>query len=100
MLFRSLTRGADCSGFTQSIFKNFGIYIPRTSRTQASGGRRVSLDKIQPGDLIFYRKNGRINHVVIYIGNGKVVGAASRSEGITIKNYNYRTPYMAVSYIN
>lgn len=96
----SLTRGADCSGFTQSIFKNFGIYIPRTSRTQASGGRRVSLDKIQPGDLIFYRKNGRINHVVIYIGNGKVVGAASRSEGITIKNYNYRTPYMAVSYIN
>lgn len=96
----SLTRGADCSGFTQSVFKNFGIYIPRTSRAQAYGGKRVSMDKIQPGDLIFYTKNGRINHVVIYIGNGKVIGAASRKEGITIKNYKYRKPYMAVSYIN
>lgn len=96
----SLTRGADCSGFTQSVFKKFGIYIPRTSRAQANSGRRVSMDNIQPGDLIFYTKNGRINHVVIYIGNGKVIGAASRKEGITIKNYNYRKPYKAVSYIN
>lgn len=96
----SLTRGADCSGFTQSVLKNFGIYIPRTSRAQANGGRRVSMDKIQPGDLIFYRKNGVVNHVAMYIGNGKVIGAASRREGIKIKNYNYRTPYKAVSYIN
>jgi cell wall-associated NlpC family hydrolase len=58
------------------------------------------LDKIQPGDLIFYTKNGRINHVVIYIGNGKVLGAASKEEGIVIKNLNYRKPYKAVSYIN
>ena len=96
----SLTRGADCSGFTQSVFKKFGIYIPRTSRSQAGSGKRVSLDKIQPGDLIFYTKNGRINHVVIYIGNGKVLGAASKEEGIVIKNLNYRKPYKAVSYIN
>lgn len=96
----SLTRGADCSGFTQSVLKNFGIYIPRTSREQANGGRRVSMDNIQPGDLIFYRKNGVVNHVAMYIGNGKVIGAASRREGITIKRYNYRTPYRVVSYIN
>lgn len=96
----SLTRGADCSGFTQSVLKNFGIYIPRTSRAQAGGGKWVSLNKIQPGDLIFYRKNGVVNHVAMYIGNGKVIGAASRKEGIKIKNYNYRTPYRAVSYIN
>lgn len=96
----SLTRGADCSGFTQSVLKNFGISIPRTSRSQANGGKRVSMDKIHPGDLIFYRKNGRVNHVAMYIGNGKVVGAASRREGINIKDYNYRTPYKAVSYIN
>lgn len=96
----SLIRGADCSGFTQSVFRNFGIYIPRTSRAQANSGRRVSMDKIQPGDLIFYTKNGRVNHVVIYIGNGRVIGAASRSEGITIKNMYYRTPYKAVTYIN
>ena len=95
----SLTRGADCSGFTQSVLKNFGISIPRTSRAQSRGGKRVSMDKIQPGDLIFYRKNGVVNHVAMYIGNGKVVGAASRREGINIKNYNYRTPYKAVSYI-
>ena len=95
----SLTRGADCSGFTQSVLKNFGIYIPRTSRQQAREGQRVSMDKIQPGDLIFYRKNGVVNHVVMYIGNGKVIGAASRREGINIKNYNYRKPYKAVRYI-
>ncbi|TAH69825.1 MAG: peptidoglycan endopeptidase [Anaerolineaceae bacterium] len=96
----SLTRGADCSGFTQSVLKNFGIYIPRTSRAQAYGGKRVSMNKIQPGDLIFYRKRGVVNHVAMYIGNGKVIGASSRKEGINIKNYNYRTPYKAVSYIN
>jgi cell wall-associated NlpC family hydrolase len=96
----SLTRGADCSGFTQSVLRNFGIYIPRTSRAQANSGKRVSMDKIQPGDLIFYRKNGVVNHVTMYIGNGKVIGAASRREGINIKKYNYRTPYKAVRYIN
>lgn len=95
----SLTRGADCSGFTQSVLKNFGIYIPRTSREQSRGGKRVSMNNIQPGDLIFYRKNGIVNHVAMYIGNGKVVGAASRKEGIVIKDYDYRTPYRAVSYI-
>lgn len=96
----SLTKGADCSGFTQSVLKKFGIYIPRTSREQARGGRRVSFSNMKPGDLIFYTRNGVVNHVAMYIGNGKVVGAASRREGITIKDFNYRTPYKAVSYIN
>lgn len=95
----SLTNGADCSGFTQSIFKHFGIRIPRTSRSQANSGTRVSVNTMKKGDLIFYSKNGRINHVAIYIGNGKVIGASSRKEGITIKNYNYRTPVKVVSYI-
>lgn len=96
----SLTHGADCSGFTQSVFEDYGIYIPRTSREQAASGRRVSLDEIRPGDLIFYTRNGSINHVALYIGNGKVIAAKSRSEGIRITNYDYRTPYKAVSYIN
>lgn len=95
----SLTYGADCSGFTQSVFKKYGIGIPRSSREQASGGKRVSLNNIKPGDLIFYRKNGSINHVALYIGNGKVISAKSPSEGIKIVKYNYRTPYKAVSYI-
>lgn len=96
----SLTRGADCSGFTQSVFEDFGIYIPRTSREQAASGKRVDLDNLRPGDLIFYRRNGSINHVALYIGNGKVIGAKSSGEGIRITSYNYRTPYKAVSYIN
>ncbi|HCM12812.1 MAG TPA: hydrolase Nlp/P60, partial [Lachnospiraceae bacterium] len=95
----SLTGGTDCSGFTQSVYEQFGIYIPRDSRSQAGSGRQVSLSSMKPGDLIFYSRNGRINHVVLYIGNGKVIGASSRREGITIKNYNYRTPVKVVSYL-
>jgi uncharacterized protein YgiM (DUF1202 family) len=94
----SLTKGADCSGFTQSVFAHFGISIPRTSRTQANAGRRVSMDSLRPGDLIFYAKSGTINHVAIYIGNGKVISASSPSAGIRISNYNYRTPVRAVRY--
>lgn len=96
----SLTNGADCSGFTQSVFRDNGISIPRTSRTQASGGRRISMDQIRPGDLIFYAKNGSINHVAMYIGNGRVISASSPETGIRIRSYNYRQPYKAVSYIN
>ncbi len=94
----SLTNGADCSGFTQSVFAHFGISIPRTSRSQAASGTKVSIDEVRPGDLIFYRKNGTINHVALYIGNGKVISAKSKSEGIRITNMNYRTPYKAVRY--
>lgn len=96
----SLTKGADCSGFTKSVFAHFGINITRTSRTQANGGRKVSMDNLRPGDLVFYARNGRINHVAIYIGNGKVISASSPETGIRITAYNYRTPYKAVTYIN
>lgn len=96
----SLTNGADCSGFTQSVFRDNGISIPRTSRTQAISGRRISIDEMQPGDLIFYAKNGTINHVGIYIGNGNIIAASSPETGIKISNYNYRQPYRVVSYIN
>ena len=95
----SLTQGADCSGFTQSVFRDNGISIPRTSRTQAISGSRISVDNLQPGDLIFYDRNGTINHVGIYIGNGKVISASSPETGIRITNYNYRQPYRVVSYI-
>ncbi|BCN30935.1 C40 family peptidase [Anaeromicropila herbilytica] len=96
----SLTNGADCSGFTQSIFRNYGISIPRTSRTQATGGKVISISQMQQGDLIFYDRNGTINHVGIYIGNGKVISASSPETGIRITNYNYREPNKVVSYID
>lgn len=95
----SLTNGTDCSGFTQSVFEHFGIGISRTSRTQATGGNRVSVENLQPGDLIFYARNGSINHVAIYIGNGNVISASSPETGIRITRYNYRPPYKAVRYI-
>ena len=90
----SLTNGADCSGFVQTIYKQFGYNIPRTSSSQSAGaGYEVSIGDRQPGDLIFYTKNGRVNHVALYIGGGQVVHASSPSSGIKISSYNYRTPY-------
>ena len=89
----SLTKGADCSGFTQSVFKKFGYSIPRTSSQQAKAGTKVSVSNIKPGDLVFYAKGGRVNHVAIYIGNGKVVHASNPKSGIKISKYNYRSIY-------
>jgi len=96
----SLTNGTDCSGFTQSVFRDMGISIPRDSRSQAAGGKTVSLSSIQPGDLIFYARGGTINHVALYIGNGKVISAKNSNLGIRINNYDYRTPVKAVSYLD
>lgn len=96
----SLTRGTDCSGFTQAVLKKYGIRISRTSRSQAVGGKVISVKKAQPGDLFFYRKNGRVNHVAMYIGSGKVISASNKKSGIKVIRYNYRRPYKVVSYIN
>ena len=96
----SLTKGTDCSGFTQSVYKHFGISISRTSRTQAKDGTKISASDLQPGDLIFYAdSSGTINHVAMYIGNGKVIHASSPKTGIKISNYKYRTPVRYVSII-
>lgn len=89
----SLTHGADCSGFVQSVLRNFGISVPRTSREQAKVGRAINSSQMRPGDLIFYaNSSGTINHVAMYIGNGQIVHAASRKSGIKISTWNYRSP--------
>lgn len=89
----SLTNGADCSGFTMSVYKNFGISLPHYSGSQAQMGTAVKSSEMRPGDLIFYgNSSGKINHVAMYIGNGQVVHAASRKSGIKISSWNYRTP--------
>ena len=89
----SLTNGADCSGFVQSVMKNFGITLPRTSREQAKVGRAIKSSEMRPGDLIFYaNSSGTVNHVAMYIGNGQIVHAASSKSGIKISTWNYRTP--------
>lgn len=91
----SLTNGTDCSGFTQSVYKHFGISIPRTSSAQSGTGKKVSLDSLQAGDLVFYANNGRVNHVAMYIGGGQVVHASNPKSGIKISTLKYRTPYCA-----
>ena len=88
----SLTKGADCSGFVMSIFKKYGVSLAHSSVTQSNSGKKISADELLPGDLIFYAKGGRINHVAIYIGGGQVIHASSPKTGIKISNYNYRTP--------
>lgn len=86
----SLTNGCDCSGFAQQIFANFGYILPRTSRQQAKAGTRIPVQEAKPGDLLFYqRERGFIYHVMIYLGDGKVIHAGSEATGILISDFNY-----------
>ena len=83
----SLTDGADCSGFVQSVYKNFGVDLPRTSYEQQNAGTEVSYEDAQPGDLICYG-----GHVAIYMGDGKIVHASNAKDGIKVSdNAAYRT---------
>ncbi len=89
----SLTKGADCSGFVLSVFKEFGVKLPHYSGSQANSGTKISHDELQAGDLVFYAdSSGTINHVAIYLGGGQVIHASSPKSGIKISKYNYRTP--------
>lgn len=92
----SLTRGADCSGFVLSVYANYGVYLPHSSRAQAGCGTRINASEAQPGDLFFYGSGKGINHVAIYIGNGQIVHASSPSTGIKISNAFYRSPVCVV----
>ena len=89
----SLTNGVDCSGFTMRVMEKFGVSLPHYSGSQEQLGKKVTSDTMKPGDLIFYAgSNGKVNHVAIYIGNGRIVHAASRRSGIKTSTWNYRTP--------
>lgn len=83
----SLTKGTDCSGFTQSIYKKYGKSLPRTVAAQAKVGTKVSFSSLQPGDLVFYSNGGSTpTHVAIYIGSGKVIHASNPRDGIKISS--------------
>ena len=82
----SLTDGADCSGFVQSVFAHFGISLPRTTYDQIYAGVEVSYDQAVPGDLICYD-----GHIGIYIGNGQIVNAQNPEQGIGISPATYTT---------
>ena len=91
----SLTKGADCSGFTLSVYKNYGVSLPHSSKAQAKCGTKVDLSEVQPGDLIFYGGNN-IHHVAMYIGGGQIVHAQSANTGIVVSSMHYNRPTKAV----
>ena len=92
----SLTGGADCSGFTMAVYENFGISLPHNAEAQSGCGTSVSLDSLQPGDLLFYSDGSGIGHVSIYIGGNQVVHASNPTNGILVSDMSYRTPVSAV----
>lgn len=98
----TLGHGVDCSGFTQAVYRHFGISISRVSRSQACGGTRIPTSSARPGDLLFYGNSstGYINHVAIYIGGGRILHASNPRDGIKISNMNYRTPVKCVRYLH
>lgn len=75
----SLTDGADCSGFVQSVFAHFGVSLPRTTWDMESSGTEVSYDQAVAGDIILYD-----GHVGIYMGDGQIVNAINDEMGIGI----------------
>ncbi|MEE8836802.1 MAG: NlpC/P60 family protein [Eubacteriales bacterium] len=80
----SLTNGADCSGFVQSVYKNFGINVSHSSYAIANEGTEVSYQDAQAGDVFVYD-----GHVGIYVGNGQMINAVNEQTGIAYTNVNY-----------
>lgn len=80
----SLTEGADCSGFVQSVFAHFGISLPRTSGEMRSSGKEVSYEAAMPGDIVCYD-----GHVGIYMGDGQIVNAINSDRGIGVLSATY-----------
>ena len=82
----SLTNGADCSGFVMSVYANFGVSLPHSSKADRSQGAAVDgLANAQPGDLICYS-----GHVALYIGNGQIVHASNAKTGIIVSDADYK----------
>ena len=90
-------RTYDCSGFTQKIFRDAGINIPRVSRDQAKVGQYVSYRNLRKGDMVFFdtkkHRSGKVTHVGIYLGNGNFIHASSGAKKIVIFNFNKKTFY-------
>lgn len=96
----SLTDGADCSGFVQQIYKQYGYDLPRVADDQSQCGTKIPVEDAQPGDLIFYAKEGHIYHVVMYAGDGKTIEAASTKLGIIESKVNTKNAVWATRIIN
>lgn len=95
----SLEKGVDCSGFTMRILGKYGISLPHSSRAQPSYGKKISASEAKPGDLFFYGSGRSISHVAIYIGNGQIVHASNKRDGIKVSNAYYRNPICVARYL-
>lgn len=87
----------DCSGFTQWVYRDVGINIPRVSRDQARVGEYVSYEDLQRGDMVFFdtkkRRTGIVSHVGIYLGSGNFIHASSLGKKVVIYNFNKKKFY-------
>lgn len=91
------TLAFDCSSFTQYIFHQAGINLPRTAAAQAAHGEKVAKSYLSMGDLVFFKSGGSgIGHVAIYAGDGKILQAAS-SSGVTVSSIN--SAYWSQNYV-
>ena len=95
----SLEKGIDCSGFTMRILGKYGISLPHSSKAQPSYGTKISASEAKPGDLFFYGSGRSISHVAIYIGNGQIVHASNKRDGIKVSNAYYRNPICVTRYL-
>lgn len=88
-----ITSAFDCSSFIQYIFKKNGISLPRSSKQQSKVGVKVSKSNLKAGDLVFSDTNGDgvINHVSLYIGNGKLLHTYRVGIGVTISTFKGST---------
>lgn len=94
----SLTNGADCSGFVMSVFAEFGYELPRIAAAQCAASEKKDVSDIEAGDLVFYGDGG-IDHVALYIGDGKIVHASTAATGIKVSDYDYRAPAAVGSFV-
>jgi cell wall-associated NlpC family hydrolase len=87
----------DCSGFTQWVYRDAGINIPRVSKDQARVGQFIKYDKLQRGDMVFFdtkkKRTGRVSHVGIYLGDNNFIHASSAGKSVVIYNFNEKEFY-------
>lgn len=77
--------GFDCSGLIKWSYRQAGVNLPRTSRAQSGAGVAVALDRLQPGDVLYYSWGREISHVSLYVGNGRIVEASRPGKPVAVR---------------